>query len=39
MGAPPGGFVAYMDPSLPPSSHGVDEEEEKDDDDFENAEV
>jgi hypothetical protein len=28
-----------MDPSLPPSSHGVDEQEAKDDDDFENVEV
>jgi hypothetical protein len=36
--APPGEFVASMDPSLPPSSQGVDEEEAKDDD-FENAEV
>jgi hypothetical protein len=35
MGAPPGEFVASMDPSFPPSSHGVDEEEAKDDDDFE----
>jgi hypothetical protein len=31
--------VDSMDPSLPPSSHGVDEQEAKDDDDFENVEV
>jgi hypothetical protein len=39
MGAPPGGFVASMDPIIPPSSQGVDEEEAKDGDDLENAEV
>jgi hypothetical protein len=38
MGAPLGGFVASMDPTLPPSSQGVDEEA-KDGDDLENAEV
>jgi hypothetical protein len=39
MGAPPGGFVVSMDSSLPPSTHGADEEEAKDEDDFENVDV
>jgi hypothetical protein len=39
MGATPGGFVAFMDPTLPPSRQGVDEEEAKDGDDLKNAEV
>jgi hypothetical protein len=37
IGAPPGGFVASMDSSLPPSTHGADEEEAKGEDDFENV--
>jgi hypothetical protein len=38
MGAPPGGFVASMDSSRPPTTHDVDEEEEaKDGDDFKNV--
>jgi hypothetical protein len=36
IGAPSGGFVASMDSSLPPLSHGANEDEEKDGDDFEN---
>jgi hypothetical protein len=39
MGAPPGGFVASIYSSLPPSTHGANEEEEKDEDDFENVDV
>jgi hypothetical protein len=39
MGAPTGGFVTSMDPTIPPSSQGVDEEEAKDGDDLKNAEV
>jgi hypothetical protein len=40
MGAPPGGFVASLDPTIPPSTQDVDEEEEaKEGDDLENAEV
>jgi hypothetical protein len=39
MGAPPGGFVASMDPTLPPSSQGVDEEGAKDGDDLKNTKV
>jgi hypothetical protein len=31
--------VASMDPTLPPSSQGIDEEKSKDGDDLENAEV
>jgi hypothetical protein len=29
MGAPPGGFVASLDPTIPPSTQDVDEEEAK----------
>jgi hypothetical protein len=29
MGAPPGGFVASLDPTIPPSTQDVDEEETK----------
>jgi hypothetical protein len=36
MGAPPGGFVASIDSSLPPLSHGTNEDKEKDGDEFEN---
>nr|XP_051221544.1 co-chaperone protein p23-1-like [Lolium perenne] len=39
MGAPAGGFVAYMDPTIPHSSQGVDKEEAKDGDDLKNVEV
>jgi hypothetical protein len=39
MGAPPGGFVASLDPTIPSSTQDVDEEEAKEDDDLENAEV
>jgi hypothetical protein len=39
MGAPPGGFVTSMESSLPPSTHGADDEEAKDEDDFENVDV
>jgi hypothetical protein len=39
MGAPPGGFVASLDPTIPPSTQDVDEEEAKEGDDLENAEV
>jgi hypothetical protein len=39
MGAPPGGFVASLDPTIPPTTQDVDEEEAKEGDDFENAEV
>jgi hypothetical protein len=39
MGAPPGGFVASMDSSLPPSTHGADEEGAKHEDAFENVDV
>jgi hypothetical protein len=37
MGAPPGGFVASMDSSIPPPSHGANEDEEKDGDDFDDV--
>jgi hypothetical protein len=39
MGAPPGGFVASLDPTIPSSTQDVDEEEAKEGDDLENAEV
>jgi hypothetical protein len=39
MGAPPGGFVASLDSTIPPSTQDVDEEEAKEGDDLENAEV
>jgi hypothetical protein len=39
MGAPPGGFVASLDFTIPPSTQDVDEEEAKEGDDLENAEV
>jgi hypothetical protein len=39
MGAPLGGFVASLDPTIPPSTQDVDEEEAKEGDDLENAEV
>jgi hypothetical protein len=39
MGAPPGGFVASLDPTIPPSTQDVDEEEAKEGDDLENAKV
>jgi hypothetical protein len=39
MGAPPGGFVASLDSTVPPSTQDVDEEEAKEGDDLENAEV
>jgi hypothetical protein len=39
MGAPPGGFVASLDPTIPPSTQDVDEEEAKEGDDLENEEV
>jgi hypothetical protein len=39
MGAPPGGFVASLDPTIPSSAQDVDEEEAKEGDDLENAEV
>jgi hypothetical protein len=39
MGAPPGGFVASLDSTIPPSTQYVDEEEAKEGDDLENTEV
>jgi hypothetical protein len=39
MGAPLGGFVASLDPTIPLSTQDVDEEETKEGDDLENAEV
>nr|XP_051201932.1 FAM10 family protein At4g22670-like [Lolium perenne] len=39
LGAPPGGFVASMDPTIPPSTQDDEEEEAKEGDDLENAEV
>jgi hypothetical protein len=39
MGAPPGGFVASLDPTIPPSTQDVNEEEAKEGDDLENPEV
>jgi hypothetical protein len=39
MGAPPEGFVASMDPNVPPSTQDDKEEEAKEGDDLENAEV
>jgi hypothetical protein len=39
MGAPPGGFVASLDPTIPSSTQDVDEEEAKEGDDLENAKV
>jgi hypothetical protein len=39
MGAPPGGFVASLDSTVPPSTQDVDEDEAKEGDDLENVEV
>jgi hypothetical protein len=39
MRAPPGGFVASLDPTIPPSTQDVDEEDAKEGDDLENTEV
>jgi hypothetical protein len=39
MGAPSGGFVASLDPTIPSSIQDVDEEEAKESDDLENTEV
>jgi hypothetical protein len=39
MGAPPGGFVVSLDPTIPSSTQDIDEEEAKEGDDLENAEV
>jgi hypothetical protein len=39
MGAPPGGFVASLDSTIPSSTQDVDEEEAKEGDDLENAKV
>jgi hypothetical protein len=39
MGAPPGGFVAFIESPLPPPSHGANEEVAKDGDDFDNMDV
>jgi hypothetical protein len=39
MGAPPGGFLASLDPTITPSTLDVDEEEAKEGDDLENAKV
>jgi hypothetical protein len=39
MGAPPGGFIASLDSTVPPSTQDVDEDEAKEGDDLENVEV
>jgi hypothetical protein len=39
MGAPPEGFMASLNSTVPPSTQDVDEEEAKEGDDLENTEV
>jgi hypothetical protein len=39
MGAPSGGFMASLDPTIPPSTQDIDEEEAKEGDDLENVKV